>query len=245
MADLKADQSRFMAVLERGPSAYPDGLFAGEPDRALLGLKAHANTISHARLVALEDSYPRTRDAMGHAAFNAASRTFAELAPVRRRKLMQIGQGFAEFLAGQGEVAAICDLAAVEWQWLQAYHAAEAAPLWLADLAGLDEAALLDLRILRHPAARLLALDTDIEMLLPELGDRAAPGLRNLLICRPEAEVLLTALTPVQADIAALAGNADTMRNLLMAAIEQAGEAEALPAILSLIGAAMLARPQD
>ena len=158
---------------------------------------------------------------------------------------MQIGQGFAEFLAGQGEVAAICDLAAVEWQLLQAYHAAEAAPLWLADLAGLDEAALLDLRIVRHPAARLLALDTDIDVLLPELRDRAAPGSRDLLVCRPEAEVLLTALTPVQADVAALAGNADTMRNLLMAAIEQAGEAEALPAILSLIGAGMLARPQD
>ncbi len=40
----------------------PDDLFAGPHERVLVGMKVHANTISHARLVALEETFPRTRD---------------------------------------------------------------------------------------------------------------------------------------------------------------------------------------
>lgn len=243
MADLADDQARFIAVLQQGPGAFPDDLFANHPDRALLGLKAHANTISHARLVALEESFPRTRGAMGQEAFNLASRDFIERPEVRTRKLMQIGEGFAAFLAATDADQAHCDLAQIEWAWLQAYHAADAAPMLLADLAGLDEAGLLDLRLNLHPASRLVAVQSDIGALLPELEGSSAPDARHLLITRPDAEVLLHPLRVLQADLAARAGNFACMRNLLSAAIEGADEAEALPAIFALIETGMLARP--
>ena len=243
MADLADDQARFIAVLQQGPAAFPDGLFADLPDRAMLGLKAHANTISHARLVALEDSFPRTRDAMGHNAFNLASRDFIELPDVRARKLMHIGQGFPLFLAANRADQAHCDLAAVEWAWLQSYHAADATPLQLADLAGLDETDLLDLPIIMHPATRLVHVQSDIGAVLPELEGATTPDARNLLITRPDAQVLLHPLGPLQGDLAVRAGKFACMRNLLSAAIETADEAEALPAIFALIEAGMLARP--
>lgn len=243
MADLADDQARFIAVLQQGPAAFPDGLFADHPDRVLLGLKAHANTISHARLIALEDSFLRTRQAMGQDAFNLVSRDFIELPDVRTSKLVQIGEGFAAFLAATDADQAHCDLAQIEWAWLQAYHAADAAPMLLADLAGLDEAGLLDLPIIPHPASRLVPVQSDIRALLPELEGSSAPDARHLLITRPDAEVLLHPLSALQADLAARAGNLACMRNLLSAAIEDADEAEALPAIFALIEAGMLARP--
>ncbi len=243
MGDLANDQARFIAVLQQGPGAFPDDLFADHPDWVLLGLKAHANTISHSRLVALEDSFPRTRHAMGHDAFNLLSRSFVELPDVRTRKLMQIGEGFAAFLAATDADQAHCDLADIEWAWLQAYHAADAAPMLLADLAGLDEAGLLDLPVSLHPASRLVPLQSRIGAVLPELAGSSAPDARHLLITRPEAEVLLHPLEALQADLAARIGNFACMRNLLSAAIETADEAKALPAIFALIEAGMLARP--
>ena len=243
MGDLADDQARFIAVLQQGPRAFPQGVFAGDPARALLGLKAHANTISHARLIALEDTFPRTRDGMGHDAFNAVSRLFVEQPEVRARKLMHIGQGFATFLASEGASQLHQDLADVEWAWLQCYHAAEAPALRLADLAGLDEAGLLDLPLTSHPASRVLALRTDIAALLPELAEAMPPGARHLLVTRPDEQVLLRALGPLQAHLALRTEKSTPMRNLLSAAIEAGDEAKALPAIFALIEAGMLARP--
>ena len=75
---LDQGQSAMMAALDHGPAHLPDGLFIGSPERVLAGMKVHANTISHARLVALEETFPRTREAIGHDRFNAHSRLFLD-----------------------------------------------------------------------------------------------------------------------------------------------------------------------
>lgn len=242
MGDLHDDQTRFIKVLQQGPAAFPEGLFADPPERALLALKAHANTISHARLVALEETYPRTREHMGDAEFNALSRTFIERAVVRARKLMGLGEGFADYLADQGHDGAAVDLARIEWAWLQSYHAAEAVALQLADLAGLDEPGLLDLGLALHPSARLVETQGSVGRLMPELGDSAAAHMRHLLITRPEHEVLLHPLAALPADLLSQVRFPALMGNLLAQAVERAGEAEALPAVFALIGAGALVR---
>ena len=65
MFSLEAAQANFIATINHGPAALDHTLFDGPLERVLLGLKAHANTISHARLVALEESFPLTRQALG------------------------------------------------------------------------------------------------------------------------------------------------------------------------------------
>jgi hypothetical protein len=245
MGDLLDDQARFIAVLQKGPSALPECLFSDPPDRVLLGLRAHANTISHARLVALEETYPRTREHLGEAEFNALSRTFIERPDVRRRKLMGLGQGLAEFLADQTHDAAAVDLARIEWAWLQSYHSAEAQALQLADLAGLDEQGLLDLGLALHPSTRIVETRTALGPLMPELSESAAPEMRHLLITRPAHEVLLHPLAPLSANLVMQTQFPAPMGNLLARAIERAGEAEALPAIFALVGAGALVRSQE
>lgn len=242
MTDLKADQARFIAVLQQGPSAFPDGLFAGGPSRALLGLKAHANTISHARLVALEQTYPRTLEHLGHAAFNALSRDFIERPDVRPRKLMQIGEGFSAFLAQHHPDRQVADMAAVEWAWLESYHAADAPALALGDLAAYDEPGLLALEVVLHPSSRIVATASAVAKLFPEL-EASCASCAAILVTRPLDIVRLLPLSTLQAQIAHGAENCVTMGNLLQTAIETLGEAEALPTVFAFIEAGMLARP--
>lgn len=242
MSDLADDQARIITVLQQGPEAFPSGLFAGHPDRVLLGLKAHANTISHARLVALEQTFPRTRAYIGAEAFNTLSRDFIELPEVRKRKLMTIGEGFAGHLDGIAAAPLASDLARVEWAWLQSYHAADVAALRLEDLAQYDEAGLLSLPVILHPAARVVEIDGAVAGLIPEL--MASPhATAAILVTRPDAEVCLVALDAARTGIATQAKNCGNMGNLLQAVIETLGEAEALPAVFALIEAGMLARP--
>ncbi|WP_156318132.1 putative DNA-binding domain-containing protein [Blastomonas sp. AAP25] len=242
MTDLKADQARFIAVLQDGPAAFPDGLFAGEPSRALLGLKAHANTISHARLVALEQTYPRTLEHLGHATFNALSRDFIERPAVRQRKLMQIGEGFSACLALRHPDRQVADLAAVEWAWLESYHAADAPALALGDLAAYDEPGLLALEVVLHPASRIVATGNAVTELFPEV-EASCASCAAILVTRPLDTVRLLPLNRLQAQIAHGAQNCATMGNLLQTAIETLGEAEALSTVFALIEAGVLARP--
>lgn len=242
MTDLEETQARIVEVLQRGPAAFPEGVFTGDPGRALLGLKAHANTISHARLVALEQTYPRTLAHLGHEGFNTLSRAFVEQDDVRQRKMMGIGEGFAGHLRWHAFDPLAADLAAVEWAWLESYHAAEATALQLGDLAGHDEAGLLALPILVHPAVRIVAVDGRVVGLLPELGLVDSP-VTAILVTRPQETVRLRHLNGAQAAIAAHAEKCATMGNLLQAAIETGGEAEALPVVFALIEAGMLASP--
>ncbi|MBJ7438296.1 MAG: putative DNA-binding domain-containing protein [Sphingopyxis sp.] len=193
---MREAQAAIAATLLRGPDHLPAGLFAGGRAVVLRGLRIHANTISHARLVALEDTFPRTREYLGAAEFNRVSRAFIDVGGAEGRSLARIGAAFPGWLADP--VAA--DLARVEWTWLESYHAADASALTLADLAGLEEAALLQLVVRRHPATRVVTLSRAIA---PLVDPGFARDVRALLVARPNAEVRLFAIT--DADVAALA----------------------------------------
>ena len=130
----------------------------------------------------------------------------------------------------------------MEWAWLESYHAADAPALALADLAAYDEPGLLALPLVLHPASRIVPTASAVVELLPELGSGTAPC-AAILVTRPLDTVRLQALDGVQVQIALTAKNCASMGNLLQAAIETRGEAEALPVVFALIEAGMLARP--
>ncbi len=235
-------QTNFITTINKGPAALDPNLFAGNRDRILLGLKAHANTISHARLVALEATFPLTNAAMGAESFNTVSRQFCETAEARACDVALIGAGFAGYLAGHAATD-IIDLARIEWAWLESYHSADAGAMALADLAKLDEAALLSLNITAHPAARIVGLGSQDFNLIPELGD--VTDAVSILITRPDNEVRLLPLDTVSAKIFATAQNGTQMCNLLEIATEYNDEAEPLAPIIALIGAGALIETGD
>lgn len=233
---LERDQTAIAAALREGPERLPHDLFAGDRVLVLRAMTVHANTISHARLVALEETFPCTRDWLGEADFNRLSRTFLDRGGAKGSAHAQIGAGFPDFLMREsGALAA--DMARVEWAWLTAYHAADAPALTLADLARQDEASLLALPVRLHPAAMTVTLASDAAPILdPDLPG----GTAALLITRPEAEVRLLPTTLATLAMLAVAQKITPLGNLVERLAEhQDGDGAA---VVPLIAAGALER---
>jgi hypothetical protein len=239
---LDGGQRAVMEALDHGPAYLPDNLFTGSAERVLAGMKVHANTISHARLVALEETFPRTRAAIGHDRFNQHSRLFLLEPGVTGQSLPLIGEGFSDYLRERGEGQGTADLARFEWLWLQAYHAADAEPLALAELAGLAPEALLDIVLLSHPAAIAVHLDRAVHDLIGAEVEGLAAA-EAVLITRPESDVLVSPADNLAAELLEAARIPSPISNLLTIDGEEAGEtAAAMAALVSLINAGALVR---
>ncbi len=239
MPSLAEGQSRFVSCLQKGPAHFPADLFSQSAERALLGLKAHANNISHARLVALEDSFPRLHARIGHEIFHALARDYIEQDHVMACDINHIAAGFPAFLADRAYAGTGLDLARIEWAWLEAYRSGEAAPVVLTDIAGLAEDQLLALPITVHPALRLIAITGPLSR---ELGELAGTDPYALMVARPEAQILFHPLTRVEYAIAEKIAESGTMGNLLEHALELSDEATAMQHIVKLIRAGALTR---
>ncbi len=242
MPSLADGQDQFMTCLQKGPGHFPSDLFSESDDRALLGLKAHANTVSHARLVALETAYPKLHDHMGHETFHAVSRDYIEQDHILTCDMNSIARDFPDFLTQNGHGAGETDLARVEWSWIESYNSAEAPPLVLEDIATLAEDHLLAFPIDAHPAMRLIRLTGPLSPELSELGEETPPA---LIIARPEAEVLFHPVDAISADIAEKIANISTMGNLLSLAIELGDETSAMDRIIHLIRAGTMTKKKQ
>jgi len=239
MPSLAESQARFIACLQKGPAHFPDDMFAEDRTRALVGLKAHANTISHARLVALEHAYPKLHAHLGHEVFHALSRDYVEQDQILLCDINGIADDFADFLTDRDCGASAIDLAKIEWAWLDSYRSADAEPLALADIATLAEAELLAFPVAPHPALRLITLSGPLSPELAELGETQPPA---LMVARPQAQILLHPLTAAEHGIAKKISESATMGNLLQYALELGDEAVAMQHIVMLIQAGALAR---
>lgn len=227
---LERAQAAIAATLLQGPAHLPANLFAGNDAAVLRGLRVHANSISHARLVAIEETFPRTRAYLGESEFNRLSRRFVEEGGAQRRSLNDVGAGFADWLADPRAA----DMARVEWAWLETYHAADAPALALADLTGLDEAGLLGLTVRRHPAVRIVALASDAARLV---DPAFAADTRALLVTRPDADVRLFAIEPAAAAALGMAGDIAPLGNLIAHLAEQHPDGGTAIAVLIEAGA--------
>ena len=240
MLSLEAAQANFIATINDGPDALDHSLFDGPIDRVILGLKAHANTISHARLVALEETFPLIRQALDDKLFNQLSRAYAETPAARACETNTIGKSFPDFLQAAVDDQSIAELANIEWAWLESYHAAEAVSLSLTDLAELDEASLLALPVAPHPSARLILTS---HPLATPLGEISGLQPHAILTVRPEAEVRLLPIEQIEAAILQAARQKDaTLCNLLSAAIEQSDNTDPSGPVMQLIGAGALVK---
>lgn len=199
MPRLETVQTGMARALAGGPQFLEPGHFAGSAARVLLAMKAHANSQSHARLKALEESFPLTRDQVGDAAFLALGHGFVAVPQTCTRTLADIGRGFAAYLEASGQAQSLVDLAQAEWAMLQSMLSADAAPFDLENLAGQAPERVLACPVRLHPAARLLRLSGPAGTHLAALG--AVRGARCLLISRPDADVIVTAATEREASM--------------------------------------------
>lgn len=198
----------FREALLRGPGYCPANLFEGSVPAIVRGLKVHANNISHARHVALEETYPRLVRAMGLEAFHEAAERFLAQSIVWSRGLGALGEGFERVL---GEPVHR-DIARVEWMWLEAFHAADVEALTLEKLAALEPDKLLGARLSLHPATRWLELEHADEF---EWDSAAECNGDVVVLSRPGVDVSVRRLNPEPASLLPLISNSCPVEQLL------------------------------
>jgi Putative DNA-binding domain len=235
---LAQQQSALIRALNEGPDALDADLFAGSPDRILISLAAHANTIGHARLMALERSFPKTMAAMGNIRFNTLTRAYCDTQIAQANSSNTIGAGFCAYLAAHYADTAMADLARIEWAWLTCYHAAEAPAFTVHHFAGLHEAALLETRVIQHPAAAVVILSSPLSGALADIGGYDTA--EAVLITRPNEAVHITATDTLTASVFAKCHTPVTISDLLALTMDAGDEAAMLAPIITLVRAGAL-----
>jgi hypothetical protein len=182
----------------------------GRPDARRFAV--YRNNVAVGLITAIEARYPVTRRLVGDEFFRAMARAFVAANKPRSAVLILWGAEFPDFVetfAPAREIVYLADVARLENGWVEAYHAAEEAPLALADLASVATERLGDLRLTFHPSVRLLRFAHPAASIWaghqgegePRAPERWAP--EEALIARPHADVGVRILPPGGYDFAA------------------------------------------
>lgn len=161
---------------------------------------------------ALAASFPVTRQMVGDAFFAAMAREFILAHPPRSPVLTGYGAEFPGFVRNFGPAGALpylADLARLEFLQVEAFHAADAPPLAPAVLAQFPPDDLAGLRLVAHPAARIIRSGFAIASLWFAHHGRSDPDTIELggidplapeaaLVTRPDLTVEIRRIPPAQ-----------------------------------------------
>ncbi|MEM1345615.1 MAG: DNA-binding domain-containing protein [Pseudomonadota bacterium] len=177
-------QSALATALD-DPSAPPPPTIGARKRRRF---DVHRNNAAHARIEALRASFPASEKLVGEAFFTALARAFAETEQPTSPLMFEYGGGFPAFIAGFPPAATVpylADVAQLEWLRLCAYHAADAAPASLADLAALGAEALPTAELTPHPALGLLTSRHPVRAIRAAVMGAGDPG--GVDMAKPES----------------------------------------------------------
>ncbi|MCO6185022.1 DNA-binding domain-containing protein [Rhizobium sp. L1K21] len=186
MAELQRD---FAHALLDASSAIPRGLIAPNGKAAARRFSVYRNNVTHSLVNALADIFPSVQSLVGEDYFRAMARVFACENPPKSPLLFEYGRGFADFIASfepANDLLFLPDVARLDRLWLDAYHAADAAPLAPEALGMIDPEELADIRFVTHPAASLLGSNFGVVT----------------LVCRSRQNIALTGFDPMSPEFA-------------------------------------------
>jgi hypothetical protein len=165
----------------------------------------YRNNVTVSMIDALAAVYPAVQRITGVEFFRAMARFYIRKTPPQSSLLFEYGREFPAFIE-QYEYALpmpwLADTARIERAWLDAYHAADAAPLSPADLASVPPERLAEAIFTPHPttrivrskfaALRIFAANRGEEL----VGPIDAGEAEDALITRPELDVVVRHLPP-------------------------------------------------
>jgi Putative DNA-binding domain len=146
----------FAAALLRPTAPLPSDIKDHDTKR----FAVYRNNVVVGLVRALEANFPAVRQLLGAIYFAGLAREFVALHPPQSPLMFNYGTAFPEFLPTQTDLANfpyLTDVAQLEILLRQSYHAADAPVLDALSLAAVAPEKLGELRMLRHPALRLLA----------------------------------------------------------------------------------------
>ena len=204
-----SDQAQFARALMDPQLRAPTGLRAWNGSDPAMRFAVYRNNVIVSLLDALADTFPVVQCLVGEDFFRAMARVYLHSNPVKTRVLTWIGNAFPDFIAAfepASSLRYLADVARLEILRVQAYHAADIAPVSLQILAQAlnDPESLAELKLKLHPSVQLLASRyavyslwaahqgaLSISMLDPELA-------QSVLIYRRELDVEVVNLSPAQ-----------------------------------------------
>ncbi|MBG6164229.1 DUF2063 domain-containing protein [Roseibium album] len=196
----------FGEALWNPEAATPSGLIGPDGLTAPKRFNVYRNNVIVSLCDALEQTFPALQNLLGEDYFKALARAFVVQHPPKSPVLIWYGSDFPDFIEAFPPLASypyLADVARVEWAWVQAYHAADVAPLDPAALGSVDPNVLGSIRFEKHPAAALIMSSWPVWDLAR--ANRFEPDeeirvdldrSQSVLIARPEFDVELLQLRP-------------------------------------------------
>ncbi len=137
----------------------PAGIVGPDGKRAAKRFNVYRNNVTVSLVNALADTFPAVKKLVGESFFNAMARIYIQAEPPTSPLLFRYGEGFPRFLETfepAQKLAYLPDVARLERAWLDAYHAADIAPLDASALGSVQPEALPTQRFKAHPAATII-----------------------------------------------------------------------------------------
>jgi hypothetical protein len=225
-------EARFAnAILDRTASV-PASIRDADSIRAARALEVHRNNFRVNLREALQVTYPVTAQLVGEEFFAVMITAYVEARPPRSPVLIDYGNDLPEFIdqfPPAASVPYLGDVARLEAAWSDAYHARDGASLSLSALGALEPETLAGMRIELHPSLRLLRSRYPVASIWsahqPGAGEAVSRWeAEDVLVVRPEAEVMVIALEPGQLTMfSGLAKGLDVATASALAADDDAG----------------------
>jgi len=155
---LRELQAAFVAGMFDAAHAGAQAAVSGGAIAPQARLAIYRNNILHNYHQALRDVYPVVERLVGEDFFEFAARRYSPQHPSRDGNLHRFGAGFGAFLDGfppAAQLPYLGDVARLEWQGHEAFHAADHEPMPLDRLALVPQQQLSSLLFTLHPACRL------------------------------------------------------------------------------------------
>jgi hypothetical protein len=202
MPTLRERQAAFAGALMDPVLPLPAGILGRHGESDARRFAVYRNNVVVGLVEALASRFPVVQRLVGEDFFFAMARCYAVETRPASPLMMEYGGSFPNFIAGfrpAAEVPYLADVARLERAWGEAFHAAEAVPI---AISVLPQVGLGGMAFELHPSARLVRSLHPVGTIWaahqgeeePRPPEAWTP--EDLLVVRPEAEVLVHRLPP-------------------------------------------------
>jgi hypothetical protein len=210
----------------------------------------YRNNVTVSLIGALAAIYPAVQRITGTDFFRAMARDHVRGTPPTSPLLFDYGRDFPDFIEAYEhahDMPWLADVARIERAWLDAYHAADVAPLPPLQLAEIAPERLGDLVFAPHPSARIVRSRYAAVTIFAANRDTAtsaridASAPEDALVTRPAFDVVVRHLPPGGAVFAACLISGQPLGRAAMAALDASAEFDIAANIAGLIDAGAFA----